>query len=516
MIPRLLLSVDELPAGSRVLVYGCGSAGKSLYALLHRTRPDVRVLGFVDSNRGGRLGGRKIYRLDRFLDRFTAADYETILIASMHAEEIAAGLERAGIANFRIARVPAPVLATVVGASWFTLFADWGLMALNRLLRAACGHRRDRIVFVGEYGGMFSGNAKYLYLEAERRGLQAFWLVRDRAWRRELEQGGVRVVTGGLRAWWVSLRAAWLAVDNRDWQARFPCLLRLPLPRIQLWHGVGFKRIERMLLPAGMREKLSVKERALFRRRYPRYDRLVSTSPFYSREVFAPAFHVPEASIVEAGYPRNDIFYRDIRGAHLFTDRPVLDEVRQRRREGWKVALFMPTFRDIRARFDWGAALPVAELAPFLARHRLLLVMKFHSLPGFRNLCGDGDTCMRVCDNRRDAYPLLKEADLLVTDYSSVYTDFLHAGRPVLFYPFDYEEYVTAHRDIQFDYDEWTPGPKARTFAELLHWLDHFLVQGKDGFADRRRALLGLAFRHHDGESGSRVLAEMLPAAPGS
>lgn len=65
-----------------------------------------------------------------------------------------------------------------------------------------------------------------------------------------------------------------------------------------------------------------------------------------------------------------------------------------------------------------------------------------------------------------DVYPLLKQADVLITDYSSVYLDFLPLDRPLVFFPYDFDSF-SEDRSIFFDYDAITPGPKVETAGEL-------------------------------------------------
>ena len=74
--------------------------------------------------------------------------------------------------------------------------------------------------------------------------------------------------------------------------------------------------------------------------------------------------------------------------------------------------------------------------------------------------------------------------DLLITDYSSIYLDFLLTGRPMIFLPYDRGEYL-ADRGMNFDYDQVTPGPKPENFAEFLRWLGA-LTEGEDPWAEER------------------------------
>lgn len=50
-----------------------------------------------------------------------------------------------------------------------------------------------------------------------------------------------------------------------------------------------------------------------------------------------------------------------------------------------------------------------------------------------------------VADDNIDIQQLLKECNLMITDYSSVYMDFAYMRKPVIYYQFDYNKYRTSH-----------------------------------------------------------------------
>jgi CDP-glycerol glycerophosphotransferase len=62
-------------------------------------------------------------------------------------------------------------------------------------------------------------------------------------------------------------------------------------------------------------------------------------------------------------------------------------------------------------------------------------------------------------------------ADVLVTDYSSVMFDFANTGRPMVFFAYDYDDYVHSERGVYFDLAEKAPGPLVRTGDELIQAL---------------------------------------------
>ncbi|MGN1183628.1 MAG: CDP-glycerol glycerophosphotransferase family protein, partial [Oliverpabstia sp.] len=67
-----------------------------------------------------------------------------------------------------------------------------------------------------------------------------------------------------------------------------------------------------------------------------------------------------------------------------------------------------------------------------------------------------------------DIMEVLNIFDMLITDYSSIYIDYLLTGKPVMFLPYDREEYLK-ERGMNFDYDQVTPGPKPKTLKEFLN-----------------------------------------------
>lgn len=57
--------------------------------------------------------------------------------------------------------------------------------------------------------------------------------------------------------------------------------------------------------------------------------------------------------------------------------------------------------------------------------------------------------------------------DSLITDYSSIYLDYMVLQRPIIFLPYDLSEYENSV-GFTMDYDQNTPGPKPATFEAFL------------------------------------------------
>ena len=71
-----------------------------------------------------------------------------------------------------------------------------------------------------------------------------------------------------------------------------------------------------------------------------------------------------------------------------------------------------------------------------------------------------------------DIQELLVIADILITDYSSVFYDFgLQKGKPVLFYAYDKDEYIKNWGGFYKEYDSYVPGPILHNTNEVAEMI---------------------------------------------
>ncbi len=102
----------------------------------------------------------------------------------------------------------------------------------------------------------------------------------------------------------------------------------------------------------------------------------------------------------------------------------------------------------------------------------------------------------------------MPDSAALITDYSSIYMDYLLLDKPVLFLVPDMAQYLRRDRQFQLDYAAMTPGPKLGSWDEVMDALPRLLADDPD--AGARARLSSLAF---DGlaqnEAASRIIAFM-------
>lgn len=364
--------------------------------------------------------------------------------------------------------------------------------------RSIVPRRQDWVAVLGRSNGAFVDNCKYFFIGAQAYpGHRIVYVTSHAAVFDSLKAAGVQVLRyPGLRAAWFLLRAGAAIVDTTEWSQRGRRALLAGSRVIQLWHGVGFKRIE---LDRWRRESpslLAFTVRCMLYRlsgRLVRYDAVLSTSSFYQRELFSQAFLAN--TWIPANYPRNTFGRFTARDDLVRTgvDTKAWDRVKSWGRSGFRVVLFAPTFRD-----DGSHCLPMtpderSAIEGFCRQDGIRLAFKMH--PMDRSEISLADDVAVVFSARSDIYPVFADAAALITDYSSIYMDFLAADRPVLFHTPDLETYV-AHRDIQFDIGEMTPGPMSVNWAQLIHNISDELAA--DSFRAARSRLKALAFDGHE------------------
>lgn len=82
---------------------------------------------------------------------------------------------------------------------------------------------------------------------------------------------------------------------------------------------------------------------------------------------------------------------------------------------------------------------------------------------------------------------VLSNYDIVITDYSSIYVDFLVLNRPVMFFPYDLKEYSKSTSFVA-PYRELTPGPHVLSQRDFIAELEG-LLSGRDDYSSERQRL---------------------------
>jgi len=204
-----------------------------------------------------------------------------------------------------------------------------------------------------------------------------------------------------------------------------------------------------------------------------------------------------------------------------------LNKLFNTRFDGKKVVFYMPTFREvffnrnkIEGDKNWSnlfgfETFKEETFADFLKKSDIMLIVKLHPveesivIPHVNKLRNEGVyllTNAMLEHENLDLYEVLNAADLLMTDYSSVYFDYLLLDRPIVFLPVDIEEYRKTRGFLLEPYDAWTPGPKVIDQSSMQEEIMK-CIQDPNYYRKERESITRMAHQYTDNKSSERIWA---------
>ncbi|MGM0589737.1 MAG: CDP-glycerol glycerophosphotransferase family protein [Bacteroidota bacterium] len=326
-------------------------------------------------------------------------------------------------------------------------------------------------------GYRYADNAKWLYEYILRNniGIEVVWMTKDLDIYHRLQSEGKPVmmansITGILK----SLRAGVVFLTNKPQD--FNANTINGTTQIWLWHGLMMKKIGNDALEFTWSNSNFWKKcyRLFFNLILPEYkynpDHVINASRFFT-PYFSSAFDLTSDQVHITGYPRNDALFEPNKD-------PFIEHIDQKYENPYKI-IYLPTWRDEKY-YEGEVFNPFrqykfspTDYAKFLEETNSVFLNKGHDFEeGVPLLNEPNSRFINVDINQiEDLYLLLKDVDLLITDYSSVYFDFILTQKPVILAPFDFDRYTTKSRPLYYDYFEEIEGVKAQDWSELLQIL---------------------------------------------
>ena len=311
-----------------------------------------------------------------------------------------------------------------------------------------------------------SPKAMYLYMMSapEYADFKFVWSFKEPDKYRFLENDRTKIVKFRTREDNKELRTAGYWISNyRMLDHQHP---RKGQVYVQCWHGTPLKRLG-YDLSASDNSMNSIKEiRQKYRTDAKKFSYIISPSPF-TTEKFSSAWNLVKThqtdKIIEEGYPRND---------RLINHAP--EEREQIRKElgvdDKKVILYAPTWRD--NQHTSGEGYTYKTEVDFDRLHRELgdeyvILFRAHYLVANSFDFDRYEGFVRNVSEHSDINDLYIAADILITDYSSVFFDYANLTKPVIFYMYDLEQYANELRGFYITLDE-LPGPIVKEEGALI------------------------------------------------
>lgn len=268
---------------------------------------------------------------------------------------------------------------------------------------------------------------------------------------------------------------------------------------INLWHGIPFKGMGLM--------NLSKSDNIGF----IQDDYFISTSNFNSTAINA-CIGLKKENYVITGYPRNDYLFNQ-------NGKENVEKLIGRKIDK-KIILYMPTYIDTagnnhREKNMLGIEeFNYIKFNEFLKLNNYFLILKIHpnEEERFSEIYSEYESdnifllkSKQLERNSMDLYKIVNAVDLLLTDFSSIYFDFLLLDRPIVFIPSDLEIHRNTRSFLYEPYDFWTPGPKCSQQSELEFEIIKSLTE-KDYFKKEREMISKIVHKYNDGNSSERVI----------
>ena len=147
-------------------------------------------------------------------------------------------------------------------------------------------------------------------------------------------------------------------------------------------------------------------------------------------------------------------------------------------------------------------------LTPVLAQHEAELWLRFHPAAAESLQLNDDRVHLATDDALEGAgitfYEFLADSDCLITDYSSLWVDYLLTDKPVVGAMPDADAYLAERAMSLEPYKDWFPGPIVAT-AEGLVTEVRGVLTGADPMATQRRFLRSV-FHPSSGEDASKAV----------
>jgi len=255
---------------------------------------------------------------------------------------------------------------------------------------------------------------------------------------------------------------------------------------IQLWHaGVGFKCVgySRFGLPGSPHP---------FKSNHRYYDYGIvgceALKPLYS-EVWG----IEENAIIPSGLPRLEHFLEE---NIISSQRAILYEKYPRLKEK-QVILFAPTYRgkgQREAYYDFDK-IDFGALYRYCVKADKYVLFKMHHFIKVGTPIDEKFKERLIDVSGEEINNLFYITDVLITDYSSCFYDFLLLNKPIIFYAYDSDDYFAAlgmHRD----FDTNAPGVICKSFKDLIRVLEddkYHIEVSKHCYIDRAAEKNGLA-----------------------
>ncbi len=350
------------------------------------------------------------------------------------------------------------------------------------------------ILYEAYHGQSMTGNPyavfKYLIQHPKYKNYQHIWVIQDESViHEEYKQiRNIKFIKKDSSKYITYLATAKYLINDTT----FPYYFQKREGQIyaNIWHGTPLKTMGLDIKKRGKTDHKNIQRNFLFTNFFVSPNKYTAEKLLHSHDVYS----IFDGKVLDSGYPRVDLMFQANK-----------DEMKKKLSvpPDKKVILYAPTWRgtlgneknesekllnDINMMKEQVGT----EYAVLLKSH--YYAHKFFEEQGLAHLC---------VPNKLDSNEVLSVVDILITDYSSIFFDFLPSKNPIIFYAYDVDEYQK-DRGTYIPMDQ-LPGPLCIHLEEVIESI-HNIENINQQYQDIYKKFLQEYCYHDDGNATSRFV----------
>lgn len=249
---------------------------------------------------------------------------------------------------------------------------------------------------------------------------------------------------------------------------------------VQFWHGVPLKRMGIMANNTKRRDNRRNEKL------WHKYADIVCSSSDLYETLMSACMAIETTKYHKVGFPRLDALKNPV-----ISKEQLLKDLFKVEDKDAQIGIYMPTFRyelndpKIMERIKSGNFFAfddfdIEKLNSALKERQQYLIVKLHpyEMRMFSNFKSKYSNIAflnndYLFDHDCDLYELLGDTDFLITDFSSIYFDYLHLNKPIVFVTNYLKQYEKTRGLLMGPYEDIIPGINVNSQRDLISNLDH-------------------------------------------
>lgn len=346
-------------------------------------------------------------------------------------------------------------------------------------------------------GKLYGDNSKYLfrYINKIHPEIKSIWISQNEEAVNKARLEGFKAFNKrALAAKWYSLRAA--VVFETEGNNDHIAYLIGGAKKIQLWHGFGIKNNKKWMNDPKKFNKYKFQTLS-----YAHNDDYWMTACDEASKKYMDSYNLSEDRMFITGQPKDDTFVWK-------KPNETIDKIRVEH-PGCRIFVYLPTHRNFGRTGDINPIMSIDALKQVNEKLRdtnIVMIFKphFHEFAKYEGYTDSFSNIIFATDKDKygDVYEFLPVCDGLVTDYSGIMFGYLASGKPIIYFTYDYDEYLKDDFGFYYNFDDITYGPVCRTWDEVVNNMKNIT---SEDYSSQREKLREKFCPYADGNSCERV-----------